>query len=132
MDKYLESITNNAIETIQYQIDKWRADGVDITRDDIDGALDQYYDTITGNSTGATPTRIYNGDAREFYENNANTDELREWLEDCDSLDLMAKYYAEGNYNALDVLESIRVYEYNRDSIVDAVCKYYGVTEGGK
>lgn len=124
-NKYLEDVINNAIDTIQYQVDKWRNDGEDITREDIDNVIDEYHDTITGNDNGATPTRIYTGDAREFYENNANTDELHEWLEDCDSLDLMAKYYADGNYNALDVLEAIRVYETNRDAIVDAVYEFY-------
>lgn len=128
MDKqngYLGELIDTAIDVIQYQVDKWRNDYGDITRDDIDGLLDQYHDEITGNDNGATPSRIYTGDAKDFYDANADTNELLEWLKETDSVALMAKYYAEHNYNALDVLESIRVYEINRDAIVDAVYNYY-------
>lgn len=122
---YLGDLVDTAINTMQYQVGKWRNDYGDITRRDIDGLLDQYADQITGNDNGATPNRIYTGDAKEFYEANADTTELLEWLKDTDSVCLMAKYYAEDNYNALDVLEAIRVYEANRDAIVDAVYDYY-------
>lgn len=122
---YLGDLIDTAIDVIQYDVDRWRNDGEDITRDDIDNVLDQYADQITGNDNGATPDRIYTGDAKEFYDANADTEELLEWLKEVDSVGLMAKYYAEDNYNSLDVLEAIRVYEANRDAIVDAVYNYY-------
>ena len=120
---YLGDLIETAIDVIQYQVEL-RTDG-NIARDDIDGLLDEYADQITGNDNGATPNRIYTGDAKEFYDANADTEELLEWLKDVDSVGLMAKYYAEDNYNALDVLEAIRVYEANREAIVDAVYNYY-------
>lgn len=122
---YLGDLIDTAIDVIQYEVDRWRNNNETITRDVIDNVLDQYADQITGNDNGATPGRIYTGDAKDFYDANADTEELLEWLKETDSVALMAKYYAEDNYNALDVLESIRVYEANRDAIVDAVYNYY-------
>ena len=129
MNKYLEDLKDNMIDAIGYQVSKWLADGVTITREVIDNTIDQYYDTVTGNDYGATPNRIFTCDAEAFYYANADACELLEWLEGTGSTDLIAKCYAEGDYNTLDVLESCRVYEANRDAIVDAVCDYYRINK---
>jgi len=123
---YLGDLIDTAIDVTQYEVDWWRNNGDnDITRDNINGLLDQYADQITGNDNGATPNRIYTGDAKEFYDANADTVALCAWCEEWDGLGTFAKACAEDNYNTLDVLEAIRVYEANRDDIVDAVYNYY-------
>lgn len=129
MNKYLESLKDDAIDYMEEQIDLWQKAGVAINRDNVDKALDQYYDDITGNNCGATPTRIYQADAEAFYSANADPVALRQFMEESDSADIMLRAYTEGDYNTLDVLESIRVFDECRDAIVDAVCKHYGITE---
>lgn len=130
MDKYLQDLTDNMIDAIDYQINKWLDDGVTVTREVIDNTIDQYYDEVTGNDYGATPTRIYHDDAEAYFKANADTLALLGYANDNGITDALAEAYSGGDYNKLDVLESCRVYEANRDAIVDAVCKYYEVTEG--
>lgn len=127
MNGYLEDIVNNAIDAVQEQVNRWRADGEDIIRNDIDNLIDQYHDEITGNDVGAVPGRIYTADARDFYKANADATALCEWCKEWDGLETFAKACAEDNYNTLDVLEAIRIYDNNRDAIVDAVCEHYNI-----
>lgn len=134
MDKqngYLGDLIDTAIDVVQYQVDRWRNDNDgDITRDNIDNLLDQYHDEITGNDNGAAPTRIYYDDAEAYFKANADGLALLAWCKDCGIADSdIAEAYSGGDYNKLDMLESCRVYEANRDAIVDAVCDYYRINE---
>ena len=129
MNKYLDDLTENMIDAIDYQINKWLDDGVTVTREVIDNTIDQYHDEVTGNDCGAAPTRIYYDDAEVYFKANADTLALLAWCKDCGISDTLAEAYSGGDYNTLDVLESCRVYEANRDAIVDAVCDYYRISE---
>lgn len=127
MNKYLDDITENMLDAIDYQINKWLDDGVTVTREVIDNTIDQYHDEVTGNDYGAAPTRIYHDDAEAYFRANADTLALLAWCKDNGIADTLAEAYSGGDYNKLDVLESCRVYEANRDAIVDAVCDYYRI-----
>lgn len=129
-DNYYRDLVDNAIDYLVDDIQHWREeDTCSIVRENIDNLIDQYADRITGNDTGAAPGRIYTADARDFYEANADTVALCAWCKEWSGLDTFAKACAENDYNTLDVLECLRIYEARRDDIVDAVCDYYKVTE---
>lgn len=129
MNKYLEDLTDNMIDAIDYQVNKWLDDGVTVTREVIDNTIDQYHDEVTGNDYGAAPTRIYHDDAEAYFKANADTLALLAWCKDGGISDALAEAYSGNDYNKLDVLESCRVYEANRDAIVDAVCDYYRISK---
>lgn len=129
MNKYLEDLKDNMIDAIDYQVNKWLDDGITVTREVIDNTIDQYYDEVTGNDCGAAPTRIYHDDAEAYFKANADTLALLAWCKDGGIADTLAEAYSGGNYNALDVLESCRVYDENRDAIVNAVCEYYKINK---
>lgn len=127
MNNYLETLKDNMIDAIDYQINKWLDDGVTITREVIDNTIDQYYDEVTGNDYGAAPTRVYHDDAEAFFKAKADTLALLAYAKDNGITDTLAEAYSGSDWNKLDVLESMRVYDENRDAIVDAVCNYYHI-----
>lgn len=127
MNNYLETLKDNMIDAIDYQVNKWLDDGVTVTREVIDNTIDQYYDDVTGNDYGAAPTRIYHDDAEAFFKANADTLALLAYAKDNGITDTLAEAYSGSDWNTLDVLESCRVYDENRDAIVDAVCNYYNI-----
>lgn len=129
MNNYLESLEDNMIDAIDYQINKWLDDGVTVTREVIDNTIDQYYDEVTGNDYGAAPTRIYHDDAEAYFKANADPLALFAWCKDGGITDTLAEAYSGGDWNKLDVLESCRVYEANRDAIANAVCEYYKINK---
>ena len=84
--------------------------------------MDSRADQLTGNDNGATPSRIYTGDARDFYvknieESNDNRSEFMDWIEDMELTKRVASAYIEGNWNILDVLASIWTLETNAERI---------------
>lgn len=84
--------------------------------------IERRADQLTGNDNGATPSRIYTGDARRFYvknieEDNDNRDYFMDWIEDLELTDKVASAYIEGNWNILDVLASIWTLETNAERI---------------
>lgn len=89
--------------------------------------IERRADELTGNDNGATPSRIYTGDARRFYvknieENNDNRAEFMDWIDELELTDKVARAYLEGNYNILDVLASIWTLEINAERITaDAI-----------
>lgn len=88
--------------------------------------IDRRADELTGNDTGATPSRIYTADARRFYvknieDSNANRAEFMDWIEDMELTDKVASAYIEGNWNILDVLASIWTLETNAERITAEV-----------
>ena len=94
----------------------------DGTSESLDEFIERRADQLTGNDNGATPGRIYTGDARRFYnanieENNDNRAEFMDWIEALELSDKVASAYLEGNYNLLDVLASIWTLETNAERI---------------
>ena len=94
----------------------------DGTSESLDEFIDRRADQLTGNDNGATPGRIYTGDARRFYnanieEDNDNRAEFMDWIEDIELSDKVASAYIEGNWNILDVLASIWTLETNAERI---------------
>ena len=94
----------------------------DGTSESLDEFIDRRADQLTGNDNGATPGRIYTGDARRFYnanieEDNDNRSEFMDWIEDLELSDKVASAYIEGNWNMLDVLASIWTLETNAEQI---------------
>ena len=94
----------------------------DGTSESLDEFIDRRSDQLTGNITGATPGRIYTGDARRFFnknieEDNDNRSEFMDWIEDLELTDKVARAYIEGNWNILDVLASIWTLETNAERI---------------
>ena len=94
----------------------------DGTSESLDEFIDRRSDQLTGNITGATPSRIYTGDARRFFnknieEDNDNRAEFMDWIEDLELTDKVASAYIEGNWNILDVLASIWTLESNAERI---------------
>lgn len=94
----------------------------DGTSESLDEFIERRADQLTGNDNGATPSRIYTGDAKDFYryhidDNYANRDYFMDWIEDCELTDKVARAYIEGNYNLLDVLASIWTLEMNAERI---------------
>ena len=84
--------------------------------------MDSRADQLTGSDNGATPNRIYTGDARRFYiknieEINDNRAEFMDWIEDMELTQRVASAYIEGNWNILDVLASIWTLETNAERI---------------
>lgn len=84
--------------------------------------IDLRADQLTGNDNGATPNRIYTGDAERFYranieESNANRSEFMDWIKALELSDRVASAYIEGNWNTLDVLASIWTLETNAERI---------------
>lgn len=94
----------------------------DGTSESLDEFIDRRSDQLTGNINGATPGRIYTGDAKRFYranieDDNDNRDYFMQWIEDLELTDKVARAYIEGNYNLLDVLASIWTLETNAERI---------------
>ena len=94
----------------------------DGTSEPLDEFIERRADQLTGNITGATPSRIYTGDAKRFYranieDNYDSRDEFMQWIEDLELTDKVATAYLEGNYNLLDVLASIWTLETNAKRI---------------
>lgn len=94
----------------------------DGTSESLDEFIERRSNELTGNITGATPSRIYTGDAKRFYrtnieDSNANRAEFMQWIEDLELTDKVATAYLEGNYNTLDVLASIWTLETNAERI---------------
>lgn len=94
----------------------------DGTSESLDEFIERRSNELTGNITGATPSRIYTGDAKDFYryhidDNYDNRDEFMQWIEDLELTDKVATAYLEGNYNTLDVLASIWTLETNAERI---------------
>ena len=84
--------------------------------------IDRRADELTGNDTGATPSRIYTADAERFYranieDSNTNQAEFMDWIDDLELTNRVATAYIEGNYNTLDVLASIWTLETNAERI---------------
>ena len=94
----------------------------DGTSESLDEFIDRRADQLTGNDNGATPSRIYTGDARRFFnknieEDNDNRDYFMQWIEDSELTKRVADAYIEGNWNILDVLASIWTLETNAERI---------------
>lgn len=94
----------------------------DGTSESLTEFIDRRADELTGNINGATPSRIYTGDARDFYaknieESDANRSEFMDWVEELELTDKVASAYIEGNWNTLDVLASIWTLETNAERI---------------
>ena len=97
-------------------------DWSDGTAEPLTEFIDRRADELTGNITGATPSRIYTADAERFYrvnieESNTNRAEFMQWIKDSELTDTVATAYIEGNYNTLDVLASIWTLETNTERI---------------
>ena len=94
----------------------------DGTSESLDEFIECRADRLTGNITGATPSRIYTGDAKDFYryhieDHYDSRDEFMQWIEDLELTNRVATAYIEGNYNLLDVLASIWTLETNAKRI---------------
>ena len=94
----------------------------DGTSESLDEFIDRRSDQLTGNDNGATPGRIYTGDARRFFnknieEDNDNRAEFMDWIEALELSYKVASAYIEGNWNILDVLASIWTLETNAERI---------------
>lgn len=132
MDNYTTDLTDHLVTMLKDEADydhrkpiRLNGDAVewsDGTIESLDEFIDRRSDQLTGNITGATPSRIYTGDARRFYnanieENNDNRAEFMDWIEDLELTDKVASAYIEGNWNILDVLASIWTLESNAEQI---------------
>lgn len=94
----------------------------DGTSESLDEFIERRADELTGNINGATPGRIYTGDAKDFYrknieDDNDNRDYFMDWIDELELTDKVARAYIEGNYNTLDVLASIWTLESNAERI---------------
>ena len=132
MDNYISDLTDHLATMLRDEAEydhrkpiRLNGDTVewsDGTSESLDEFIDRRADQLTGNDNGATPSRIYTGDAKRFYryhieDNYANRDYFMDWIEDCELTDKVATAYIEGNYNTLDVLASIWTLETNTERI---------------
>lgn len=137
MNNYISDLVDNLVTMLRDEAEydhrkpiRLNGDAVewsDGTNESLDEFIDRRADELTGNINGATPGRIYTGDARDFYrknieDDNDNRDYFMDWIDDSELTDKVARAYIEGNYNILDVLASIWTLETNAERITaDAI-----------
>ena len=132
MDNYTTDLTDHLVTMLRdeaeydhrkpIELSGGTVEWSDGTSESLDEFIDRRSDQLTGNDNGATPGRIYTGDARRFYvrnieESNDNRAEFMDWIEDLELTDKVARAYLEGNWNILDVLASIWTLETNAEQI---------------
>lgn len=132
MNNYLTDLTDHLVTMLKDEVEydhrkpirlngetvEW-SDG---TSESLDEFIDRRADELTGNINGATPGRIYTGDAKDFYranveDSNINRAEFMDWIKCGDLTGSVAEAYLEGNWNTLDVLASIWTLETNTERI---------------
>ena len=132
MDNYTTDLTDHLVTMLRdeaeydhrkpIELSGGTVEWSDGTSESLDEFIDRRSDQLTGNDNGATPGRIYTGDARDFYvknieESNDNRAEFMDWIEDLELTKRVADAYIEGNWNILDVLASIWTLETNAEQI---------------
>lgn len=132
MDNYITDLTDKLATMLKEEAEYDHRKPIELNGDTVDWSdgtaepltefIDRRADELTGNDTGAAPSRIYTADAERFYranieESNTNRAEFMQWIKDSELTDKVAEAYIEGNYNTLDVLASIWTLETNAERI---------------
>lgn len=132
MDNYIADLTEKLVTMLKEEAGYDHRKPIELNGDTVDWSdgtaeplhefIDRRADELTGNDTGATPSRIYTADAERFYranieDSNTNRAEFMQWIKDSELTDAVAAAYIEGNYNTLDVLASIWTLETNAEDI---------------
>lgn len=132
MDNYTTDLTDKLVTMLKEEAGYDHRKPIELNGDTVDWSdgtaepltefIDRRADELTGNDTGATPSRIYTADAERFYragieDSNDNRAEFMQWIKDSELTDTVATAYIEGNWNTLDVLASIWTLELHAERI---------------